>query len=97
MFEDDFNFAIANSVAFSLLKINQITSKLGNYYLKLMETVAKSNTFLENGMLLLQLLRKLKNLHSVHMPADYLELISYFLKIQVFLLFKQYLFIQIII
>lgn len=89
MFEDDFNFTIANSVASSLLKVNQITSKLGNYYLKLIKTVAKSNTFLENCMLLLQLLRKLKNLHSMDMSADYLDLMSYYLKIQVFVLFKQ--------
>ena len=84
VFEEDSNFAITNSIASSLLKIKQMTSKLANYYLKLIETVAKSNTFHENCMLLMQLLRNLKNLHSVDMPSDYMDLMSYFLRTQVF-------------
>lgn len=85
IFEEDTNFVVANTVAFSLLKIKEITSRLSNYYLKLIESFAKCNTFHENCIFLMQLLRKLKNLYAEDVPSNYLDLLSYFLRMQVFI------------
>lgn len=77
------DFPLVNNINASLLRIQETTSKLSSYYLKLIERCAKENSFLENCMCLLQLLDKLKSLHVIKFPSDYKNLIALFLKLQV--------------